>query len=321
MGKLRAGIVGLGQVGLLFDEDQKRKGIWTHFSAYQKLKDKYELVAACDPVALNRKKAAARKKINTYSDLRSMMNNEPLDVVSICTPPAFHAKQIGFLAGKVKAIICEKPLGLKLSDCQKAVMRSAKKKTLLAVNYYKRFEGPIQTLKKNILEPGKLGKIRVVNGYYSGPFEAVGSHMLDAIRFLFGDITFVGSVQQKKEDQAYSATFKTKLETLVHLIWTGQREKLVFELGIIGTNGRSHLNHNFSKLVWGEFGSSSRYGGYDEIVKEIQVKSPQKERFLPLFNEVAESILWNKNVLTCSGMNALKTQMLMDKIQKKAVKI
>ena len=49
--KLKVAIVGLGQVGLLFDEEPKRQKsgeIWTHLSAYLKLHDLYEVVAAVD---------------------------------------------------------------------------------------------------------------------------------------------------------------------------------------------------------------------------------------------------------------------------------
>ena len=49
--KLKVAIVGLGQIGLLFDEEPKRQElgeIWTHVSAYLKLGELYEIVAAVD---------------------------------------------------------------------------------------------------------------------------------------------------------------------------------------------------------------------------------------------------------------------------------
>ena len=49
--RLKIAIVGLGQIGLLFDEEPKRQEvgeIWTHLSAYLKLEELYEVVAAVD---------------------------------------------------------------------------------------------------------------------------------------------------------------------------------------------------------------------------------------------------------------------------------
>ena len=47
--RFRSAIVGLGQVGMMFDKDPKRKGVWTHFRAYERLEELYDLVAVCDP--------------------------------------------------------------------------------------------------------------------------------------------------------------------------------------------------------------------------------------------------------------------------------
>ena len=113
--RYRAAIVGLGQVGMLFDDDPKRRRTWTHFSAYERLTDRFDLVAVCDPDAgppgRRAPRAPRRADVRALDDL---LDAEPLDVVSLCTPIALHAEQVEACAPQVRAIVCEKPLSATL---------------------------------------------------------------------------------------------------------------------------------------------------------------------------------------------------------------
>lgn len=240
-----------------------------------------------------------------------MLRNETIDVLSLCTPPALHAKQIQAAAGKVKAIICEKPLSERAVDGKKAVRQCAGKRTALAVNYYKRFESPVEQMKV-LLKRGALGRVHTVLGTYSGPFGAVGSHMVDTMRYLFGDWQLVSAHKAKGEEEAYSAILKNGSAKGL-LNWSGRRHDLIFELDVVGTKGRAYLVDNFSSLWLSLFQTSKRYGGYRELSHPKQVKLPKRERFLPLFEDVLRNINAGKRLIS-SGADALKTQELMDTI-------
>ena len=139
--RLRAAIVGLGQVGMLFDDDPSRDRTWTHFSAYERLSDRFELVAVCDPDPARRATAADRRPaVCAFAALDEMLDSEPFDVISICTPIPLHARQVEACAPHARAIVCEKPLSADVPAAESAVGACAASGTLLAVNYYKRFE-------------------------------------------------------------------------------------------------------------------------------------------------------------------------------------
>ncbi|MCB4755551.1 MAG: Gfo/Idh/MocA family oxidoreductase [Elusimicrobia bacterium] len=316
--RFRAAIVGLGQVGLLFDDDKRREGVWTHFTAYERLNNRFDLVAVCELDPEKIKKALKRKNVRAYKNLPTMLERESLDIVSLCTPPQLHAQHAMECAGKVRAIICEKPLGTDLRSCRQAVYRCRKQNTLLAVNYYKRFEGTIEYLKKQLLNKNRLGRITQALGYYSGPFEAVGSHMVDLARYLLGELEVIRAYVSSKEDKSFGALMKNRGRTLFHLIPTGKREDLIFEIDIVGRKGRCRVVNNCGEIQWGYFERSKRYSGYRELTVCPSPRLPKKERFLPLFSEVAGKLSGDKTPFTCDGEEALKTQELISSITNKA---
>ncbi len=313
MGSYRAAIVGLGQVGMLFDEDASRDGVWTHFTAYERLQKRgVTLVAVCEPDP--EKQAKARERcgdLKVYAALEDMLAQETLDLVSLCTPPAYHSAQIQACAGKVKAILCEKPLAEEGGDAEAAVHSCRESDTLLAVNYYKRFDGSVPAVKQ-LLESGAIGELVQANGWYSGPFGAVGSHMVDLLRFFCGKLE-LHTVTGTSED-AFQAHLESNGGARVNLAVTGQREDLIFECDLVGTEGRLRLLENCASYEWYRFEASPRYGGYRELVKQSVDEIDAPERFLPLFEEVLDMLDGTRDDLSSGGENALETQRLMREV-------
>jgi predicted dehydrogenase len=316
--RLRSGIVGLGQVGLLFDEDPKRRGVWTHFSAYERLARHFDLVAVCDIDPVRRKKALDRRNVRAYESLETMLAEETLDVVSLCTPLDLHAQQILQCAGRVRAIVCEKPLSAVGKQGREAVERCEETGTVLVVNYYKRFEPGVALLRKRLL--AKLGDLRQVIGLYSGPFESVGSHMIDLLRFISGELTLRSAWRSESAADAWCAVLQGSQGQSAVLLHTGRREDLIFELDVIGTKGRATVSENGSRLLWQRFRASERYSGYREL-HPAGVKLPLGERFLPLFHEVRLALGGRRVAWTIDGRDALRTQDLLDSIQGAALRL
>lgn len=308
----RAAVVGLGQVGLLFDSDARRSGVWTHFTAYERLSMYLDLVSVCDPDKTRQTLAKQRRTtLSCYDSLRELLDGENVDIVSLCTPPEFHAEQIGLCAGRVKAIICEKPLS---TDCQSArpaveVCRSTG--TILVVNYYKRFDGLVPSVKA-LLDDGRIGRVKLVNAIFSGPLDAVGSHMVDLLRFLFGELRIEG--RASRAEDRYSVQLRSESNILVQLHNVGPREEFVFELDAIGNEGRIRLLNNGNDSEFLRYRDSDRYSGYLELYPAMLETPKVAERFLPLFLETVEVLRGERRALTSDGENALRTQLLIDGI-------
>lgn len=114
--KLRVGIIG---AGMAFAK--------LHYPAYQELADKFDIVAVCD---LDQQKANYWvEKLNLapqkdYSDFRSMVVRDDVDIIDIMVPIELNykitAEVAALAAGSRKWILCEKPLAATLEEAEAA---------------------------------------------------------------------------------------------------------------------------------------------------------------------------------------------------------
>lgn len=308
----RAAIVGLGQVGMLFDDDPGRRRIWTHFSAYERLAGRFELVAVCDPNEERTQRALARRpSLRAFATIEELLDMAQPDVVSLCTPVSIHAEQILASAGRVRAIICEKPLSADSTSAKQAVEACATSGTLLAVNYYKRFEGAVQRATR-LLGDGTVGSVRAATALYAGPLDAVGSHAVDLLQFLVGPLDLADVVS---DEGGGCATFRFDGNRIATLLCTGPREDLVFEVDLICSEGRIRILDNCERLTAFRFERSTRYDGYRELVALPNEPSEGGEPFLLLFEEVADALDGSEGPMTSDGASALFTQRILERIE------
>jgi predicted dehydrogenase len=82
-----------------------------HINGYQELPELFEVKVLCD-VQMERAAAVAQKhgiqKVSASFD--EVCRRSDIDVIDICTPPAFHSGQIQAALKAGKHVICEKPL-------------------------------------------------------------------------------------------------------------------------------------------------------------------------------------------------------------------
>jgi predicted dehydrogenase len=84
--------------------------------------------------------------------------DEPVDLVSICTPPYCHAEvAVDFLkAGK--NVLVEKPMAASLDECDRMIAAAKESGKVFSVVAQNRFRDPIYHLKK-VLDTGLIGKV------------------------------------------------------------------------------------------------------------------------------------------------------------------
>jgi len=128
-----------------------------------------------------------------------------VDVVSICTPPAFHAGlAIAALEAGV-AVLCEKPLATTVDDAERVAAVAGETGVLIAMGFCHRFQPHIEKLKA-MIDEGQLGTVRGFRNrfaghlknaegiWFSNPRISGGGalidtsvHSVDLFRYLFGD--------------------------------------------------------------------------------------------------------------------------------------
>jgi len=192
--KFKIGLVGCGRISK------------NHFDAILEEK-KLELVAVCD---IDKKKAETTGKkhaVPFFTDLKKMLDDVPMDLISICTPSGVHP-QNGILAAEHGVhVITEKPMATKLNDADDLIKACDKNNVQLFVVKQNRLNATMQLL-KSAIDKGRFGKIyqAAVNVFWQRPqeyydqskwrgtwefdggaFMNQASHYVDALEWLIGE--------------------------------------------------------------------------------------------------------------------------------------
>ncbi len=205
MKPIRIGLVGCGRISQV------------HLKTISKLKKYFNLISVCDKNKERSLIAGKIYKVKNYFNLKEMLNNENLDIVSVCTPSGCHFENSIDVAKKNINVITEKPMAI-LSEHGKKMIREFKKRKLkLFVVKQNRNNPSIKALKKAI-EKKRFGKIHMINAnvfwtrkqeyydldkwrgtkkYDGGALMNQASHFVDLLTWLNGPVKSVFAQEYK----------------------------------------------------------------------------------------------------------------------------
>ncbi|GAF63194.1 putative dehydrogenase [Bacillus sp. TS-2] len=132
----------------------------SHIDAYLSFQERCEIVALCDIYPEKAQRAAEKfpNHLSVYSNYKQMINEEEIDLVSVCTPPYTHADiTIDVLESGVNVLV-EKPMASSLEECDAMNEAAKRNKKLLSVVAQNRFMTPVKKL-KSVLNSGLAGEI------------------------------------------------------------------------------------------------------------------------------------------------------------------
>ena len=200
---LRVGMIGYRFMG------KAHSNAWRQAPHFFPLKAGVQMHTICgrDPAGVE----AARVQLgwdHTSTDWREVVNSPDIDIVDINTPNDSHA-EIAIAAAKAgKAVLCEKPLGLTVAQCEAmvAAVRKAKVVNMVCHNY-RRIPAIAQA--KKMIEEGAIGQIYHYRARYaqdwivdpkfplvwrlqkgvsgSGTHGDINAHIIDLGRYLVGE--------------------------------------------------------------------------------------------------------------------------------------
>lgn len=236
----KAAVIGAGQMGAGTDVR-----LVSHAAAFNK-NPRCQLLAISDPCAENLEKAVNYWKIEGYLEVEALLREKKPDIVSICSPDFMHAKQMELIAEySPKAIIVEKPVALNHEVLSRIEKIFSKKDIVIAVNYTRRYLPAYYQLKE--LFSSQI--IRAVAIRYAKGLKHNGTHAIDLIRFLFGEIEaykILASVNDYKEDDpTVSLYFQTQRCSNIILQALNQNDYVFFEVDIFTDTNRYtiHSDH------------------------------------------------------------------------------
>lgn len=184
--RLTAAVIGLGKIGMGYDYENIDNSLClTHASGFSQHPDTC-LVGGVDPDASARAKFEKKFGVRAFSSIEDLFGHVRPDMVSVGISSDRQldvAREL--IANHVPAILCEKPLASTLADALAFQKNFETSKTLVMVNYPRRFDPAVIEF-KNRMNAGDLGRPFKGVLFYSKGILNNGSHFIDLLSFLFG---------------------------------------------------------------------------------------------------------------------------------------
>jgi len=316
--RLRAAVVGLGQVGSRFDEDPGRKVAWSHVGAYLALADRFELVVAAEILPAN-VEAFSRRCPGTpvVGDPAALADFAP-DVVSICTPAVSHGAILHTVLNcpSIKAVWCEKPMAEDLAEAE-AMVAGCRERGIAMLVSFNRHWLPLWLRLREIVAGGSLGTVRSVRVSMPNRLFSIGSHAVDLA------LTFGGPVEAVRvlELPALAETGEPAVSALVRyqsgasglIQVTGFKSRLIVEVEVIGDDGRVLAREDRGTITIETFRDSPFFCGYRQLA-DARVETLRSATDFSAFVAMAEEIhaaVTTDAPLSCDGTHALAVQRML----------
>ncbi|MFX1339647.1 MAG: Gfo/Idh/MocA family protein [Promethearchaeota archaeon] len=203
--KLRVGLIGAGAFG------------YEHLFGYEQ-NEHCEIIAVAARTEQHAQKAAKKFDIPKWywsNDWIKMLEENNLDVVSICSPNYLHAPMTIEAIKNGVNILCEKPICISHKELEKIESMLSKKSLIYFSSFQKRYIDLFNQIKE-VIDNKALGDINLVRYFFShyGPYTSwkafseqkwffdsemagggvlldLGVHCIDILRYLIGEFTEV----------------------------------------------------------------------------------------------------------------------------------
>ncbi len=277
---LKVGIIGCGRIAGGFEDDKGRDHPCTHAGSYT-LHKRTKIVAISDISQLSLDNFSKRWNVKkTYINYVEMIQREKLDIVSVCTHEDTHVKIIKDVAlSGVKLIFCEKPIARNSIETKEMIAVCESNNVELVINHARRWHEHFNYV-KSILNNQELGELVSITGRYTSGLMVMGTHMIDTMRFLAGEVdTVIGSTKEDSvdskplysenfsvEDPSYSAMFNFHGGVVGFLDGSCKKQYLLFEIDAHCTSGKVSITSNGRNItIWKNKGGSLKRESINKI--------------------------------------------------------
>ena len=274
--KYKAAVIGCGRIGAEVWKYRKEIQPATHAGVYS-FHPRIKLSGLCD-VDPERLKVAAKyfPGVHLFNSTIDMLGTIKPDIVSIATYPDSHLDLVKIAAKyKTRAIVCEKPLAPTIKEGEEIIRVCRKSGSLLFVNHSRRFDPFFRKAKKEIKD-GKLGNILQATYYYDNGIFNNGTHMVDILMFLLGEIDWLIAIENKKTKNTVNSHLKKDLNVdgILHFK-NGARAAIqslpanygFSEMYIYGEKGALFFKNFGHKVEYRKLVENKYYKGYSQLNK------------------------------------------------------
>lgn len=291
----------------------------THAGAFSR-DARFKIVACVDPDEVARTAFAERWGIAHRGAAVDELEARPggFDVVSICSPTAFHAEHLAAaLALKPRLIFCEKPLAGDVETARNLVDRCRGEGVALAVNYTRRWAPDLLALAAEI-RSGKWGAPISAVGWYTKGVVHNGGHLADLLGMMLGELTFICAGKPVfdfwDDDPTVPALLRSADGANVHLAAGDTRAFTQFELVLTCEQGEIAVRDGGFRIETRKVQDSATFTGYRVLGERESVAGRYDEAMACAVANIADH-LDHAKPLASTGANALAAQRLCEVIR------
>lgn len=196
-------VAGLGRIGCGYDlaragGDRPASHMGALFAD-----PRFSVVAAVDPDEERRRVCREKWPDTEYAaDAASTIRRLKPEVLCLATPASVRTELIDVAAkSDVRIVFCEKPLASTMAEAERiaTIVRDAGLELIL--NFSRRWEPGCREAAR-VLKSGEIGDITLIRCLYTRGISNNGSHLIDLLRWWFGDIRMPALGQVRDPDTA-----------------------------------------------------------------------------------------------------------------------
>ena len=313
-------IIGCGNIAGGFDMalDDDSLSPYTHAGAFRK--DSRFLVTACvDPNEQVRTQFMSYWSVSHgFSLVDDVVQSEhQFDIVSICSPTSMHKQDIlTAIELHPRLIFCEKPVTMHYAETMEVVSACEKAGVTLVINHNRRWDPDVLELKSS-LESNSYGELRSVIGYYNKGTLNNGSHLIDLLHYLLGELKIIATstplTDLTLEDPTIPALLCSKEGVPVHLVTGNANDFSLFELQIIFSTCIVTMRDGGLKWHTRKPIESGQFSGY-KVLNQGELQSGAYEyTMLRAVDNIYEALTNDADVVS-TGETASRAQKLCEQI-------
>jgi predicted dehydrogenase len=306
--RLRAAVIGCGWIGAGESLHRESVGIQSHAEAYAS-HSRTVLSAVVDESADSVKKAAVRWNAGqSFTDSVEMLKAVDPEIVSICTPDALHASSLLTVLNSgtsLRAILAEKPIALNVLEAREVKAVADSRGVILGVNYSRRYCPAYAELRAEI-QSGILGGIQQIHGFYGKGLVHNGTHWIDLVRFLCGEISHMRALPLAVPCDDTPAVSIVLRNGVTAILQPSKPEAFtLFEMDLLAEKGRVRMVSGGLIMERYTLASSRYFSGHTELVPDCRKTSCMSDAIWHAVNDVVQCIDRVGRHPSCSASDAI----------------
>lgn len=310
----KAAVIGLGNIGMMYDLEPQRPHPSSHVMAYEMSND-FELVCGIDG---DIGKEILFLEMSTQSLFFSSLDDAvkagvlaDVDVISICTPPSSHLdiihKLLDLELGKV--IFCEKPIVENIEESKALIESVNESKVMVVPNISRRWNSGLFEINEHINNK-HFGELEKINVRYTRGIYNTGAHLFDLLKMWTGvTIKKVLTLGETKTsalpEKSFSFYFEQNNGVTGYVEAINDKQYYLFDVDLFFTEGKIEMRNSGDDIFYYVTAPHHLFNGFTELKLDCRKTNVLTDSCLKNAIENIKNHLDGKEVVKCELFDAI----------------